>query len=219
MVRVFPLLPIENQDVYPWSSCPVIMEGALYDLSAWCTEPLGYKAMSMDGLLYRRLEGGTRELQDDMAADWAMSQFSQFLESKNTQEEAQHFRWPFRHSHHTGCDARLTVRGLFDVGHRLGPCPAFHWLRRDVLSFRWKEQQHIDVLELTAFLTELRRPGRDPREYGHRLFCVIDSPATFFVLSKGRSSSKKLNSVCRRITAVSVSTQGAVRTSRPLSFT
>ncbi|CAE7520500.1 AMY1.4 [Symbiodinium microadriaticum] len=188
--------------------------GALYDLSAWCTEPLGYKAMSMDGLLYRRLEGGTRELQDDMAADWAMSQFSQFLESKNTQEEAQHFRWPFRHSHHTGCDARLTVRGLFDVGHRLGPCPAFHWLRRDVLSFRWKEQQHIDVLELTAFLTELRRPGRDPREYGHRLFCVIDSPATFFVLSKGRSSSKKLNSVCRRITAVSAVAAAAARVNR-----
>ena len=88
-----------------------------------------------------------------------------------------------------------------------GPYPTFRWLWRDILSYRAyrrKEPQHINILELTVFLTELRRRARDPKEHGRRFFCIVDSPVTFYVLAKGRSSSKRLNRVCRRVTAVSL---------------
>ncbi|CAE7937948.1 unnamed protein product [Symbiodinium necroappetens] len=52
---------------------------------------------------------------------------------------------------------------------------------------------------MTAFLTELRRRARDKDELGKRFFCVIDSLVSFYVLGKGRSSSKRLNRVSRLI--------------------
>ena len=62
----------------------------------------------------------------------------------------------------------------------------------------------LNILELTAFLTELRRRARSPEEPGHRFFCIVDSLVNFYILGKGRSSSKRLNRVCRRVTAVTL---------------
>ena len=103
-------------------------------------------------------------------------------------------------------------RGTDMVGYRPSPYPVFRWLWHDILSYRWKEPQHIIILEFTAFLTELlpafltelRRLARDHREHDRRFFCIVDSLVTFYVLAKGRSSFKRLNRVCRRVTAVSL---------------
>ena len=71
-------------------------------------------------------------------------------------------------------------------------------------SYKWKQPQHINVLELTAFLSELRRRSRDQTQHNHRFFCIVDSLVTFYVLGKGRSSSKRLNRICRRVTALTL---------------
>ena len=88
------------------------------------------------------------------------------------------------------------------TGHRPGPSPTFRCLWRDILSFRWKAPQHGNILELSAFITELCRRARDPKVHGRRFFCSIDSLVTFFLLAMCRSSSRRLNRVCRRLTAV-----------------
>ncbi|CAE7227476.1 unnamed protein product [Symbiodinium sp. CCMP2592] len=87
---------------------------------------------------------------------------------------------------------------------RPAPYPAFRWHWKDVLSYKWKQPQHINVLELTAFLAELRRRTRDLTQHNHRFFCIVDSLVTFYVLGKGRSSSKRLNRICRRVTALTL---------------
>ena len=75
-----------------------------------------------------------------------------------------------------------------------------------MLSYKWKQPyaQHINVLELTAVLSELRRRSRDQSQHNHRFFCIVDSLVTFYVFGKGRSSSKRLNRICRRVTALTL---------------
>ena len=83
-----------------------------------------------------------------MAVDWAVIQCVKFLETMDTGNEAQHLAWLLRHTYHTGCDVRLTDKGQDVVGSRPGPYPAFRWLWRDALSYKWKQPQRINVLEL-----------------------------------------------------------------------
>ena len=125
-------------------------------------------------------------------------------ETMNGGQEKDHLVWLLKHAYHTGCDVRVTDRGDDVVGHRPGPYPAFRWHWKDVLSYQWREPQHINILELTAFLTELRRRARNTDELGKRFFCIVDSLVCFYVLGKGRSSSKLLNRVSRRIASLSM---------------
>ncbi|CAE7232215.1 unnamed protein product [Symbiodinium sp. CCMP2592] len=196
---------IEERDTeYPWSFCLVMAEGIHDELTSLYSAPFGAKPMNLENLMRHQLRGATRGLQQETAVAWAVSQCTKFLETMESGQEAEHFKWLLRHSHHTGCDVRLTDRGGELYGHRPGPYPAFRWLWRDVLSYKWKEEQHINILELTAFLTELRRRARNENELGKRFFNVVDSLVCFYVLGKGRSSSKRLNRVSRRIAAVSL---------------
>ena len=52
--------------------------------------------------------------------------------------------------------------------------------------------------------TELRRRARNSEEHSRRFFCIVDFLVTFYVLGKGRSSSKRLSRICRHITDVSL---------------
>ncbi|CAE7806385.1 unnamed protein product [Symbiodinium sp. CCMP2592] len=175
----------ENNDDYPWLFCLVFMEGVHDELTQLYTVPFGNKAETLESLMYHQLRGATRGLEDSLAVDWAVTQCVKFLDTMDSGQEAQHLAWLRRHTYHTGCDVRLTDRGTDVVGCRPGPYPAFRWLWRDVLSYKWKQPQHINVLELTAFLAELRRRSRDQAQHGKRFFCVLDSLVTFYVLGKG----------------------------------
>ncbi|CAE7300353.1 unnamed protein product [Symbiodinium sp. CCMP2592] len=202
-------LPREDEDEdefseYPWALCLVMAEGVYDELNSRYSEPFGSLPLNLDRLLEHQLRGATKGLQQDAAVQWAVSQCASFLEKMEAGEEKEHFKWLLRHAYHTGCDVRLTDRGDDIMGHRPGPYPAFRWLWRDVLSYRWREPQHINVLEMTAFLTELRRRARSTNELGKRFFCILDSLVSFYVLGKGRSSSKRLNRVSRRIASLSL---------------
>ena len=67
----------------------------------------------------------------------------------------------------------------------MGPYPAFRWLWRDVLSYFWNQEQHINLLDVTAFLVELRRHnrGRDINEHGKRVFNIVHSLVAFCVVA------------------------------------
>ncbi|CAE7727291.1 unnamed protein product [Symbiodinium sp. CCMP2592] len=197
-----PELDEDEDSEYPWALC---LEGIYDELNSRYSEPFGSLPPNLEHLLRHQLQGATKGLQQDTAVTWAVQQCTAFLETMETAgQEKEHFMWLLRHSHHTGCDVRLTDRGADVMGHRPGPYPAFRWHWRDVLSYQWREPQHINVLELTAFLTELRRRSRNSAELGKRFFCVLDSLVCFYVLAKGRSSSKRLNRVSRRIASLSL---------------
>jgi len=74
---------------------------------------------------------------------------------------------------------------------------------RTLVSHTWREEEHINRLELRAALLALHWVfRRGPRALGRRIYLLLDSSAAFFSLWKGRSSSPRLLLVLRKINAL-----------------
>ena len=69
-------------------------------------------------------------------------------------------------------------------------------------SYKWHNSNHINVLELAAFLNFVKFACREKNLAGERFFHVLDSRVAACVVAKGRSSSKLLNRLLRRLVAL-----------------
>ena len=95
--------------------------------------------------------------------------------------------------------------GSFQVGLRQEiPFPAYRWNWVVGASFRFSAIQRINQLELYAILQTFRTRVRTPSTMHQRFMHILDSRVAQGVLSKGRSSSIRLNAIMRRIAAFSV---------------
>ena len=75
-----------------------------------------------------------------------------------------------------------------------------HW--RVILSFPWKRPgAHINELELRALFTLLRGLARSSGNIGMRFAVLVDSLVVLGIAAKGRSCSRRLNSILRRLNA------------------
>ena len=61
-----------------------------------------------------------------------------------------------------------------------------------IVSSRWRDPEHITVLELRAVQTALRWLATRPACRDSRVLLLVDSSPTLFGVAKGRSSSRKL---------------------------
>eukprot|EP00435_Cladocopium_sp_Y103_P035566 s1373_g9.t1 len=102
--------------------------------------------------------------------------------------------------HYRGTDVRLAVE--HQAQRELVPYPAYRWLWRDMLSFRWKQEAHINELETQAMIAHIRRLLREPEVQQVRLLVIIDSQVLFYAVSKGRSPAKRINRLLRRLAAL-----------------
>ncbi|CAK0904396.1 unnamed protein product [Prorocentrum cordatum] len=82
------------------------------------------------------------------------------------------------------------------------PYPAFAWKWHVVMSYRWKAKQHINVLELIAYLNYVRKKSRSRCYHSLRFINVFDSQVAAAVVAKGRSSSRRLNRPRRKLMAL-----------------
>jgi hypothetical protein len=74
---------------------------------------------------------------------------------------------------------------------------------RTLLSHAWRDEEHINSLELRAALLAVHWVlSRGPRALGRRVYLLLDSAVAFFTLWKGRSSSPRLLLVLRKINAL-----------------
>ena len=73
----------------------------------------------------------------------------------------------------------------------------WHW--KTVKGWRWRHSDHINVLEMEALYQSLRWRLRGGRLFNRRFLHLVDSQVVLGVVAKGRSSSKKLNRVVKRI--------------------
>lgn len=80
-----------------------------------------------------------------------------------------------RRAHHRGTDIRLTTGTAYQQSPDLVPYPAYMWLWREELSYEWRETQHINILEVTAFLSYLRHRARGSAKRSTRWLHVLDS--------------------------------------------
>ncbi|CAE8717690.1 unnamed protein product, partial [Polarella glacialis] len=104
-----------------------------------------------------------------------------------------------------GTDVRLDT-GMPFAPHQVARSsvdPA-SWRWKVVMSYAWKETQHINVLETVAVLDLLRKLGRESGIQNFRRMVLIDNQAALGVIAKGRSSSRAMMAPLRRISALLV---------------
>lgn len=101
-----------------------------------------------------------------------------------------------------------TLDSLWSLNDRkeMVPYPAYRWLWRDVLSFKWKHTGHINELEAQAFVAHVKRILRNASNFHTRHMIVVDSQVLYFALGKGRSPSRRLNRILKRVTALALMT-------------
>lgn len=75
---------------------------------------------------------------------------------------------------------------------------------RSSLPGTWNRSEHINVLELRTLLTEIKHRCRSMKTVSQKYVVLTDSAACIGVVAKHRSSSRKLNSVIKRINALSL---------------
>jgi hypothetical protein len=78
-------------------------------------------------------------------------------------------------------------------------------LRWSVLaSYPWSTPEHINALEMRVVLHALRWLVSHPTALCSRLLLLVDSQVVYYAVRKGRSGSKRLSPILRRIAALSL---------------
>ncbi len=106
-------------------------------------------------------------------------------------------------SSHKGTDVRLSQPLDPSQWPRRSIDPGY-WKWRTALSFNWEKSsaEHINVLEMRAVLSTVRYKTREASSCRKRWFHLLDSQVCLSILAKGRTSSRRMTSVCESISAV-----------------
>ena len=102
-----------------------------------------------------------------------------------------------------GSDIRLDTGSLFrpDCCPRASVDP-LKWEWRHCRAFKWKRSEHINLLEMKAALHAIQWRGRRSAYRDFRTMLLIDNQSVLAVIAKGRSSSRKVNLLLRRLAAL-----------------
>jgi hypothetical protein len=104
---------------------------------------------------------------------------------------------------HTSSDVRIST------GEEIGKKAPAHassralwWLWKHLFKVKWNHDSHIIFLEMKMILLTLLWKCRDCAKVSKRWMHLEDSIVCLYILSKGRTSSKLLQPLCRQIGAV-----------------
>ena len=188
---------------YPWEWCQSYARGLVLEMKARVPAPIGERPRDHFSILYAQVKGATRGFQDEELVNRVVKEVQKMSETMERDQERPHLLWMARQVGLKGTDVRLMVPvEEADMREVLAPYPAFRWLWRNLMAWKWAAPQHINILEVSAFLAELRRRVRDPTGMQQRYLHIVDSMVTYFAVTKGRSSSLRINRLLRRSMAV-----------------
>eukprot|EP00438_Fugacium_kawagutii_P025236 Skav236125 [mRNA] locus=scaffold900:158683:159951:- [translate_table: standard] len=110
-----------------------------------------------------------------------------------------------RRQEYRGSDVRLDVGTLY----RPNCCPratvnAHRWLWHEIHHYRFERQEHINVVEMRAYLHTLEWRLRNAGFGDTRALHLCDSQVVIAVSTKGRSSSRQLNRLLRKLGAMTI---------------
>ena len=189
--------PTEQEAEYPQGLCEAYARAAVAYLKANGKWPKRdeFRAQQIAGELekYTRFEDGDLRLK--------VAQRILQLENKLIPgQEATALYDLLRNGHYRGTDVRITVE--HQQQREMVPYPAYRWLWRNALSFRFKHDAHINELEGHALAAHVRRLLKEPDTRQLRVMVVLDSQVIFYAVSKGRSPSRRLNKILRKLMAL-----------------
>ena len=154
--------------------------------------------MDLKHLLYNQIMGSTHGLQSEDLVYNLVTEVEKWVLRMAQGQEHQHLQDLARHVGLIGTDIRLTLpKGMERSREVPVPYPAFRWYWKTMMAYKWSAPQHINVLEMTAILAELRRRARSVKEFHSRYVNVIDSMVAFWATTKERSSSIRMNRTLR----------------------
>eukprot|EP00435_Cladocopium_sp_Y103_P027386 s51_g6.t1 len=191
------IYPTEKEAQYPWGLCQAYAVGLRREMeqrNQW-PDAEAFRLQQISGELLKYSRFADEELRKKVAQ--RILRIEARLVTGN-EAEARHFL--LNNGHYRGTDIRFAVEHLDQ--RELIPYPAYRWLWRDTLSFRWKQEAHINELETQAMIAHVRRMLREPDVQQVRLMVVVDSQVLFFAVGKGRSPSKRINRLLKRLAAL-----------------
>ena len=106
-------------------------------------------------------------------------------------------------TNHTGSDVRLISGDLMapkKYPRQSVQSTWWHW--QPIFASRWKFEEHINALEIRAVYLSLRWKARQRAFTSRRAFHITDSYVAMSILSKGRTSSKRLQPLIRKISSL-----------------
>ena len=117
--------------------------------------------------------------------------------------ELDHLRELLRSTSMRGTDVRFFMQlGNEEEQHEV-PYPVLRKRWRTKTSYRWRQEGHINELEINARVVMSRRRGRNVAKFGKRWMHVLDSMVSRGALTKG-SSSVRINRPLRKHAAHSI---------------
>ena len=154
------------------------------DLSVWCRQ---------------QLRGATRGLSEVALADQLAADVATMVATMKPGNERAHLLSLLRFVDLRGTDVHLCSGQLLGGSTQRQPYPAFGWDWRRYQAYPWRAPGHINVLELTAVYNYVVEFSKSLDSHDCRSFIVLDSRVAAAVLAKGRSSSRALLRILRRM--------------------
>ena len=194
----------EAEAEYTWGLCTAYACGLKRAMQRRTSVPFGLCPWDGRAAILAALQRSTRGLQRNEVAESATTEVMRVL---RTMRPGSTSGPCFERFAFVGPEVRFEAVPEDGSTTILAPYPAFRWQWKTKLSYPWKHPQHINVLEVSAFLVEFRRRVRDLAALGTRFFNITDSQVGFFTMSKGWSKAPRLNRLLRRINAVILMSQ------------
>ena len=193
--------PTEEEAEYPMQFCHAYAEGIHNDMEQ---QGLFHQAMMEGRLAWIRQELGqsTLRLQQREVTEHAAREVLALERMMVHAQERQHLLALVREASIRGADVRLLM-SVNEESHEW-PYPAYRWYWQEKLSYPWKQEDHINELELQAFIVMVRRRVRKASRHHSRYLHIVDSAVTRGAVAKGRSTSRRLNRLLRKVAAMTL---------------
>ena len=186
---------------YPEQMCKEMAAVFVSVLKDFQAAALPMQPSQQQAWLAEELRQSTRRLAGAAMLRAASAAVHKMLSSMRQGREEEHLRRMLSLVDYRGTDARLDDSQGLPLAHQGLPYPAFAWAWVATQAYPWQQEQHINILEAVAMLNHVRRLSQDVSAFGVRQFHVLDSQVVASVVARGRSSSRRLNRVARRLTA------------------
>eukprot|EP00435_Cladocopium_sp_Y103_P054971 s63_g18.t1 len=161
---------------YPWQWCRAYAAALKAQLEQMRPSPPA-GVLDEKSSIMAALRSSTRGFQNPQLAAQAADVVLEVMSSMSPGNEREHLKLLLRHVCLRGTDVKLMSAAENGSQSVMSPYPAFKWDWKVRLSFAWRQEQHINVLEISAFLVEFRRRTRQRQQLGSRYFNVTDSQA------------------------------------------
>jgi len=195
--------PTEEEAEYPWALCLAYARGLRAQLDKERVFEQ-VKSQAREHWYQEELQKSTARLADSSIAKPVATYLARWEQEMRPNQEELHLRSLLHKASMRGTDIRFHLMlGSEEMAHEV-PYPAMLWRWKTIISFPWKQPAHINELELNAVVVTGKHRARNSNKFHTRWIHVVDSTVSRGALSKGRSSSRRLNLPLRKQAAISL---------------